>query len=429
MNKKRILIAIATIALTAWMLPTWAVPSFARQTGLPCQSCHTVYPELTAFGRSFKLNGYTLTGLKQVEASGERGNLRINQIPALSAMLTVGLTHTAENQPGQQNNDIEFPQELSLFYAGEITPHIGSFIQLTYEQASDNITWDNTDIRYANHTNAFGGDTIYGVTLNNSPTIQDVWNSTPVWGYPYNGSATAPGPAAATLVEDALAQDSVGLGGYALVKDHLYVEVSGYRSAHLGEDVPTPTSSSESTIEGIAPYWRVAWQQAWGVNYIEIGTYGIYASLYPNGYTGTTDDYTDIAGDIQYERTLGNNSVSLHLNYISQTLDPHNSDPGGPSIDLDVFKIDGAYHWASKAEFMAGFADISGDSGMGRWDPYDFGDPTQKPDSTSYSLQASYLPWQNTKFSIQYTGFTRFDGISTNASDNNTLYLGAWFVW
>ena len=429
MNTKRIILAIASIALTAWMLPTWAVPSFARQTGLPCQSCHTVYPELTAFGRSFKLNGYTLTGLKQVEASGERGNLRINQIPALSVMLTAGFTHTSENQPAQQNNDSQFPQELSLFYAGEITPHIGSFIQMTYEQASDNITLDNTDIRYANHTNAFGGDTIYGVTLNNSPTVQDVWNSTPVWGYPYSGSATAPGPAAATLVEDALAQDSVGLGGYALFKDHFYLEVTGYRSAHLGEDVPTPTFGSENTISGIAPYWRAAWQQEFGQNYIEIGTYGIYAALYPNGYTGTTDDYTDIAGDAQYERSFGNNSVSLHLNYISQTLDPNNSDPGGPSIGLDVFKIDGAYHWGSKAEFMVAYDDISGDSGMGRWDPYDFGDPTQKPNSTSYMVQASYLPWQNTKFTIQYTAFTKFDGVSGNSSDNNTLYVGAWFVW
>lgn len=28
-----------------------AVPSFARQTGTECSACHTVYPELTPFGR------------------------------------------------------------------------------------------------------------------------------------------------------------------------------------------------------------------------------------------------------------------------------------------------------------------------------------------------------------------------------------------
>ncbi|HVC28149.1 MAG TPA: hypothetical protein VNF48_01215, partial [Gammaproteobacteria bacterium] len=37
-----------------------AVPSFARQTGLACNACHTVAPQLNAFGRYFKLHGYVL---------------------------------------------------------------------------------------------------------------------------------------------------------------------------------------------------------------------------------------------------------------------------------------------------------------------------------------------------------------------------------
>ena len=40
--------------------PARAIPSFARQTKLPCSACHTQFPELNAFGRIFKLNGYTL---------------------------------------------------------------------------------------------------------------------------------------------------------------------------------------------------------------------------------------------------------------------------------------------------------------------------------------------------------------------------------
>ena len=46
--------------------PSWAVPSFARQTGMACAACHTVFPELTPFGREFKLNGYVLDNIKQV---------------------------------------------------------------------------------------------------------------------------------------------------------------------------------------------------------------------------------------------------------------------------------------------------------------------------------------------------------------------------
>ena len=43
-----------------------AVPSYARQTGLACEACHTVFPQLTPFGRSFKASGYTLFNTNKV---------------------------------------------------------------------------------------------------------------------------------------------------------------------------------------------------------------------------------------------------------------------------------------------------------------------------------------------------------------------------
>src|ERR1700684_3491063 len=43
-------------------LPAQALPSFARQTGQPCGTCHTDFPALTPYGRRFKLLGYTAGG-------------------------------------------------------------------------------------------------------------------------------------------------------------------------------------------------------------------------------------------------------------------------------------------------------------------------------------------------------------------------------
>jgi hypothetical protein len=52
--------AIAIIGLGVLCIPSaHAVPSYSRQTGLPCASCHYAPPELTPFGRTFKLEGYT----------------------------------------------------------------------------------------------------------------------------------------------------------------------------------------------------------------------------------------------------------------------------------------------------------------------------------------------------------------------------------
>jgi hypothetical protein len=51
-------------------------PSFARQTGMACEACHTVYPELTHFGRVFTPNGYILTNVKQVrDVTGKKEEL------------------------------------------------------------------------------------------------------------------------------------------------------------------------------------------------------------------------------------------------------------------------------------------------------------------------------------------------------------------
>src|ERR1700747_1288487 len=52
---------IAAAALTS-PRPALAVPAFAQQTGQPCKASHRggFGPELTVFGREFKLGGYTL---------------------------------------------------------------------------------------------------------------------------------------------------------------------------------------------------------------------------------------------------------------------------------------------------------------------------------------------------------------------------------
>ena len=64
----RLLAAAALVALAIGFLtigfasPAQALPSFARQTGQPCGTCHTDFPALTPYGRKFKLLGYTTGG-------------------------------------------------------------------------------------------------------------------------------------------------------------------------------------------------------------------------------------------------------------------------------------------------------------------------------------------------------------------------------
>jgi hypothetical protein len=422
-----------------------AVPSYARQTGMPCAACHTTPPELTPFGRDFKINGYTLTGMQQIEAQGKgtQAGLKISEVPPLSAMLLTSFTHTSKDQPDTQNNDTSFPQELSLFFAGEITPHIGSFLQLTYAQEDDNLSLDNTDIRYANHLTVAGKDTIYGVTLNNSPTVEDPWNTTPVWGFPFISSDVAPTPAAAPLISDALAQEVAGLGGYMFWDNHLYADLTLYRSAQILGEGPggAPSNESDNTIKNVTPYWRVAWEQKIGSNTLEVGTFGLWSELYPQGISGETDKYTDLAIDAQFEHPMGSNTLTLRGTYIHEhaSLDGSVDDglAANDSNTLETLNLNGTFHLGTKAAFSIGGFNTSGDKDKLLYppDPVD-GSANGSPDSRGWILQATYLPWQNTQFTLQYVGYSKFngddhnyDGSGRDASDNDTIYLAAWLVW
>ena len=265
-----------------------AVPSFARQTGLTCNVCHSNPPELTAFGRKFKLEAYTLTE-KKPDTTIEDKDLKMSRYFPLSVMLLFSDTATNTAVPGAQNGNAEFPQALSLFFAGEISPHLGAMVQVTYSHQSDHFTLDNTDIRYARHTTLGSKDLLYGFTLNNSPTVEDVWNSTPSWGYPWLSPDNAPSPSAEPLIAGGLAQDVAGVGAYTMWNDHLYAGLTLYRSAHAGGPQPLTGTDFAFNIRGVAPYWRLAWQQTWGLNYLEVGTYGIYVSSVPGGVTGIRD--------------------------------------------------------------------------------------------------------------------------------------------
>jgi len=56
------LVGVVTLLTVGATSPARALPSFARQTGQPCGTCHTDYPALTPYGRRFKLLGYTPGG-------------------------------------------------------------------------------------------------------------------------------------------------------------------------------------------------------------------------------------------------------------------------------------------------------------------------------------------------------------------------------
>ena len=142
----------ALSALLCALLPTdaQAIPAFNRQTWQNCVACHAggQFPELTPYGRMFKMTGYTI---------GERA------LP-ISAMAVASLSKVANtsksDDPGAdfQKNSRAILATASLLLGGKVTDNIGAFAQITYDpyatqDADGNFHGhshaDNIDIRYA----------------------------------------------------------------------------------------------------------------------------------------------------------------------------------------------------------------------------------------------------------------------------------------
>ena len=418
------------------------IPSYSRQTGLPCSTCHTTFPQLTSFGRTFKLNGYTLADSQVVSetGSGKRETLKLSLVPSVSAMVQTSFTQTSRAQPGIQNGTVEFPQQLSVFFGAAITPRLGAFVQMTYDPRAGGIGMDNADIRYADRTLLGAKALVYGFTLNNNPTVQDVWNTVPAWGFPFASSAVAPSPTAATLLDGGLAQQVAGLGAYALLDNHLYAEFSTYRTALQGGPSPLDSTASNA-IEGVAPYWRAFYKQQFGTQSLMIGTLGMSAALYPVGVTGLQNRFTDIAFDAQYERPLGNGTFTAHAIWIheQQKLDADFASGAAENATntLRTFRIDASAYSQSMLGLTLGLFSTSGTTDALRYPSGAMtGSVSGSPNSQGFIAEVSALPWQNTRFELQYVAYSRFngaslnyDGFGRNASHNNTLYLLSWVAF
>src|SRR6266702_1760704 len=224
------------------------------------------------------------------------------------------------------------------------------------------------------------------------PSVQDVWNTTPAWGFPWASSEDAPTPAAAPMIAGGLEQQVAGLGTYALWNNKLYGEFSVYRSAPQGGPHP-PDASAENTLRGVAPYWRAALQHSWGSQYVELGTYGMSTRLYPAGVTGSTDRYTDVALDAQYERKVGKGSITGHTTWINETEKLEASVAAGaatnPSNTLKTFKIDGSYYNAGRVGLTVSYFTTSGDADALRY----AGSATGSPNSNGVVGEVDFLPW------------------------------------
>jgi hypothetical protein len=222
----------------------------------------------------------------------------------------------------------------------------------------------------------------------------------------------------------------------------LYVDGTLYRSEHVGASQPNPGSGSGFNIRGVAPYWRVAWQELTPKTQYEVGTYGMHMASTPGGVVGLEDYYTNWAVDFQVDRTLFRKDVlSLRGTYIRENSDlAATFNAQGAQLSkhhLNTLLANAEYHFGNRLSGTFGWFDTEGTV-----DPLLFaqspvsGSANGDPRGAGYIASFSYWPMQNLQLAAQYTGYTRFngaamnyDGAGRNASGNNTVYLDVRFIF
>ncbi len=404
--------ACVPVAMAFLSSQAQAVPSFARQTGQDCAACHigAYGPQLTPFGIKFKLGGY-------VDSDGKAG-----KIP-LSAMVVAEYARFKE--PDANGNNVTSSKlglaESSVFLAGKLSDNIGSFVQVTNSGVDHTTGIDQADLRYATTLGIGGGkEALVGVSVNNNPSVQDPFNTLPVWSFPYTASDRVTNPGVDT-VSGSLEQRVIGVNAYSLIDDNIYAELGLYNSispamqSRLGSG-RYPDGAEFGGLSN-APYVRLAYMkdlhtQAWNVGLLAFNgkledrasadstkfkDFGIDGSYQ---FLGTREHIVTVNGSYIRERTTANASGVDTNNTVKNT------------------KLAASYHFQNTYGATLGyFKATSEDQHAGnRGFLY-------QVDWTPWGKESSWAaPWANLRVGMQYIQFKRY--VSYDADNDITTVLG-----
>lgn len=405
-------------------------------------ACHAggQYPELTPYGRMFKLTGYTM---------GEGGN-------PLSAMLVATNTKTvspaadgygsnASKRDGQTILD-----SASVFLAGKISDNIGAFAQYTQSfPDGGNFAADNFDLRYADRNINANRDVVWGLTLNNNPSVQDVWNSAPAWSSPYMTTTQGAfgGLPYATLLEGGLAQKVSGIGGYVYLAKTIYAELTSYQAARGPLSFMSyPTQSGDTShpfggmyVDGSNLYWRLAYTREWDAHNIMLGAFGFDAkTLADDGNSVPTSSlgnmhYRDVGFDAQYQYLLAPHTITAQVRAVQEKIDDNQVTPTySGSATLNSWFAKTSYVYQQKYGASLTYRNVSGSSDAA---VYTY-NTAAVPDSELWTPELFYLINQNVRAGLQFNLFTKYlgstsnyDSAGRNASDNNYTYAYLWVAY
>lgn len=468
-------IVLAVLLLSLGIQDIYALPTFSRQTGKNCAACHMNIGELTPTGRQFKLMGYSAgEAVIPLSATGVLSDTRIHST-ASSASAQINLP----------KNGSVIPEAASVFISGKYYEDVGGHIKWTLNTANitplfnsqgiqngtkvgSDMFLDASEIRYTNRLQVSEQNVVVGVTLNNAPSVQDLWNTSPVNSYPYRTSGLLSawgigqfGPT--TLIDGGLNSQVAGVGVYTMVNESLYAELAAYTRFSSSLSVVSLAGPLTTVSKPLNPYWRIAYNPVKGENSFMLGTFGMITTLSNDqNMTGSSGGkYTDIGFDFEYQHITDVHSWSTQMTYITEQVNwdglaVANGNHDTSRSHLNTFKAKISYDHQRQmgANIFAFYTNGSIDNNYWAYNQ----DPTVvtgacnqnnsqlafcsangSPKTSGYGFELYYVPAPYLHIALQQTFYNNFlggpvfiDNSSGNvraAKDNNLTYLYAVFSY
>ena len=173
-----------------------AIPAFARKYETSCQTCHTVFPKLNAFGTAFRLNGYRMP--KETEDMVKDKQISLgapaykklwpqaiwpgaisSHVPLAVNIKFADVNTSSLNEDGTTSkvkNDFQFPQEVNLFAGGTLGDHVSYLGEVTFGVNADHSVSTEVEHAHIAFDSPFGAENLFHFKIGQfTPNVADVF--------------------------------------------------------------------------------------------------------------------------------------------------------------------------------------------------------------------------------------------------------------
>lgn len=385
-----------------------AVPSFARQTGMACVSCHSgSFPGLNAFGRAFLTSGYTMRGAAPL-VEGEDLSIPADLKMALITKIRYQLSDAVDGGRGE----IQWPDEAAFLVGGRASENIGFLAEIALAPQEVDLATDTTNGNFLSFKTHF----------NINPNVALVMYGTDALGIGYGMELMNTGlKRSQRPIEERRTMSAFhrtynrgGMGSGAATGLTLAYHDNDLMLAY-SQWAPTYGNVNANILGGLASYVRAnyfmnvaGWDMGFGAAWTD-GTIKTGPKDSPDPDYGET--YVSSSGiDFQAMGDLGTIPAEFYVSYAQapKTSGSKTNKFNGSANDSSAYSLTGKFYVMPRTSVYASYGDT------------DQGDGKKIYDTT---IGAQYMLAQNIKLELFNTTYSNDSG----QNDYSMLMLFAGF--